>query len=1125
MIRINDLKSKTSRKAAVLVGAFLSLVAAVGYGQQQINLSAGPAATTMPDGTVVPMWGYTCGAAVTGSTATCAPLSGANPTTSAAAAGALGGVYVINGGTGYTSAPNVTISAPTGPNTATNVTATATAVVNGGQVVGFNVTSHGAGYIAAPTVTIDPPSAGGTQAVGSASPAWSPVVITVPSGQGLTINLTNALSFTPAAGGSANTIPTSILIVGQVGGGLGGTPTTTVSPSHANAQGCPTWFIASGATPPGTPCPSPQPGSSGTPPSQAPRVQSMGTEVTPGTTTSLTWTGLKPGTYLLESGTHPSVQVPMGLIGMLVVTAAPSGGTAGTAYPAAGTAPAVSYNAEVPLEFSEIDPVQNKTVDAAVRTAGFSETRVWSGLPTDPNTGLPGCGNPSSSTYLTCYPPVVNYTPFYFLINGLAFDKSYPAASLFPATAGLSGTPLKPVTTGIPSAGTILVRLVNAGLRMHVPSIVGSSTQGYNGAGKAAVVAGFTIIAEDGNPVPNLAAPRVQTDVFMAAGKTFDVMVNVPATPAGAAAPSSLPVYDRELSLSANSSVRDAGMLAYIGVNGSALPAVAGAGVFAAALANPDTYNSVIPCLAGSTSCAPLAISDPSKGVIANDVNVYGVQLSTPPTYGTLTCNVVPGNPTGGICANGTFTYTPNPGWAADSFGYCANGAVAGTTGLCTTVALNASTLTGLPLANSITYTSKMATFLKIPSPGVLSVDSDPNGLPLQVVLKSVKPSGATINMDPNGGFTASAPGAGTYTFTYVAQNSQGSQSAAATVTLVFPQPSNLQVKVLDAQLYNNCNGNAACISGLTQIGDYRWIIEEDKTFWVDPNCTTNSSITTPGCPSVVGGAGTTGSTIPTFGVNFHTSNMDFVAQGCTGPLSCEGGQTMYDAASGNHVPAVCDLGNGACRPDPTGNGFTAVMPSQVALDPSKRYYISVLPGDAANPFPSYLGQPVCTPGASSSQCGHTMSGAPIAPACNILGGPNACSATSAFTQPVNVLVLPTPLPTGRLSVIVFEDDYPLNGEQDGGGGNATVAPIEPGSGRLQPGFMGHLRRARRCDGAGYLRHVQPTPDERFGGKHRSCHGARRLPHFGHSASGLSWCGDCAGLGRHHGHDRHLPEV
>jgi hypothetical protein len=1068
MIRINDSKSKTTLKAAVLVSAFLLLAVATGFGQ--VNLTVGPATTTLPDGTTLPMWGYSCGVAVTGSTATCAPLTGS---TSAAATGSLGGVYVLSGGSGYTSATTVTIAPPSSCtiNGTTCVQATATPVLSGGQVAGFNVTSHGFGYTAAPAVTIAD-TGGGTGAAAAAGPAWSPVVITVPyatGGAALTISLTNNLSFTPAAGGTPNTIPTSIVIVGQMGGGLGGTPTTTTSPSHANAQGCPSWFIASQA--PGVPCTAPVVGASGTPPVQAPRVQSMGAEVAagaPGTAIALTWGALKPGTYLLESGTHPSIQVPMGLIGMLVVTTAPAGTIAGAAYPAVAATtktaaiPAVPYSADVPLEFSEIDPVQNKEVDQAVRTSGFSEAMVWSGLPTSPQ-GTPGCGYPGSTTYHQCYPPAVNYTPFYFLINGLAFDKANPAPSLFAATAGTTisattGLPV-PVTSGI--AGTVLVRLVNAGLRMHVPAIVGSQTTGFSGAGASATVSGFTLIAEDGNPLPNLLAPRVKTEVFMAAGKTYDVMVNVPTA--------SLPVYDRELSLSANSSVRDAGMLAYLSVNGSLLPVVAGAAgsVFAPALANPDTYNSVIPCGSTATSCIPLVITDPSKGVMANDVNVYGVELSTAPTAGTLTCNAVPGNPVPGICANGTFTYTPSPGAGAtataasplvDSFGYCANGAAAATGSLCTTVTLNLSALSGAPLVNNITYTSKMATFLKIPSPGVLSVDSDPNGLPLQVLLSSVTPPlGVTLNVDAQGGFTASAPGVGTYTFTYIAQNSQGRQSSPATVTLVFPAPSNLTVKVLDAQAYNNCNGNSACISSLTPFPDYRWIIEEDKTFWVDPNCTANSSITTPGCPTVVAtGTSTTspsGSTIPTFGVNFHTSNMDFVAQGCTGPLSCEGGQTFLNPATGTHDPAVCDVGNGACRLDPTGgNGFTPVLPGQVALDPSKRYYISVLPGDAASPFPAYVGQPVCTNGTEATagtgtQCGHTMSGAPIPPACNILGGTNACTTASVFTQPVNVLVLPTPLPTGKLSVIVFEDDYPLNGEQDGGGGNGTVAPIEPGLG------------------------------------------------------------------------------
>ncbi len=152
MIRINDFKAKTTLKAAVLASVLVLFAAAPGFSQQVVNLTAGPATAALPDGTVVPMWGYACGAAVTGATATCAPLTGL---TSQAAIGALGGIYVVNGGSGYTSSPAVTIT-PAAGNTPT-ATASATAVVSGGVVVGFNVISHGAGYTAAPTVTIAGP--------------------------------------------------------------------------------------------------------------------------------------------------------------------------------------------------------------------------------------------------------------------------------------------------------------------------------------------------------------------------------------------------------------------------------------------------------------------------------------------------------------------------------------------------------------------------------------------------------------------------------------------------------------------------------------------------------------------------------------------------------------------------------------------------------------------------------------------------------------------------------------------------------------------------------------------------------------------------------------------------------
>jgi hypothetical protein len=144
-MRTNIFKDKS--KAAARVVGILSFAAVVAFGQQQVNLTAGPSTITLPDGATVPMWGYTCGAAVSGSLATCAALN---------------------------------------------------------------------------------PEAAG----------WLPVVITVPTGQTLQINLTNSLTF------GANSVPTSLTILGQIGGGLGNSATSTPSPDHSNAHPNVTWPIA-----------------------------------------------------------------------------------------------------------------------------------------------------------------------------------------------------------------------------------------------------------------------------------------------------------------------------------------------------------------------------------------------------------------------------------------------------------------------------------------------------------------------------------------------------------------------------------------------------------------------------------------------------------------------------------------------------------------------------------------------------------------------------------------------------------------------------------------------------------------------------------------------------------------
>ncbi|HEV7611755.1 MAG TPA: hypothetical protein VGO37_07775, partial [Steroidobacteraceae bacterium] len=265
------MRSKIFKSVLIKSGLAVSvLLLGIGMSYAQVNLTAAPAAAYLPDGTAVPMWGYSCGAPVAGGIGTCAPLN------ASAAAG-----------------------------------------------------------------------------------SWSPVLITVQTGQDLTINLTNNLTFTNGSATTAS-IPTSLVIVGQLGGGLGTGATTTPSPTH-NGLGV-SW---STPTSPNTGTPDPTVPTF-TPPPQGPRVQSFATEVAAGATTTLTWKVPRPGTYLIESGTHPSIQGPMGLYGILVVTQAPGGGTAGVAYPAANpTATAVSYNADVPLLLSEIDPVQNNAVNTA----------------------------------------------------------------------------------------------------------------------------------------------------------------------------------------------------------------------------------------------------------------------------------------------------------------------------------------------------------------------------------------------------------------------------------------------------------------------------------------------------------------------------------------------------------------------------------------------------------------------------------------------------------------------------------------------------------------------------------------------------------------------------------------
>jgi len=150
------------------------------------------------------------------------------------------------------------------------------------------------------------------------------------------------------------------------------------------------------------------------------RARSFTAETAPGTTGIYTWNNLKPGTYLYQSGTHPSVQVEMGLYGAVEIDAA-----AGNVY----NDPSSAYDGEAVLIYSEIDPELHN----AVATCNY------------------GAGRTITST--------IGYKPRYFLINGAPF--SYGASPISPVPAVTAGQ-------------NILLRLINAGYRDYVPTLQGS---------------------------------------------------------------------------------------------------------------------------------------------------------------------------------------------------------------------------------------------------------------------------------------------------------------------------------------------------------------------------------------------------------------------------------------------------------------------------------------------------------------------------------------------------------------------------------------------------------------------------------------------------------------------------
>lgn len=411
-------------------------------------------------------------------------------------------------------------------------------------------------------------------------------------------------------------------------------------------------------------------------------VRSFTTEAATGHDASYTWASVRPGTYLYHSGTQPQVQVQMGLYGSVTKDAAEGS----VAYRREGTD--IAYSNQVTLLYSEVDPALHQAVA----------------------NGTYGTTGPTST---------LEYAPKFFLINGV----SYP-----------DGT-LDPVAT-VPAGQNTLLRLLNAGLKTHVPTVNGQF---------------WKMIAEDGNAYPFPAFPRQQYTAFLPAGKTLDVLL----VPSNTSTTDTVryAIYDSR-QYDTTDGAPGGGMLAYIAVTpaGAAAPVFDSSPVLAGTVGVPYAYAAHATDPNGDAVSYALNAPAPAGMTV---VSGTGQVAWTPTAAGTYPVSV--------RASDGTL-------FSDQSFSI---------------VVAAAAPANNPPTARNDSYTaishpSGSGLNQVVAAPGVLGNDTDPDGNALHTTASVT----GTVTLRADGGFTLAPTPAGTVTFTYVARDTSDAPSGTATATI-----------------------------------------------------------------------------------------------------------------------------------------------------------------------------------------------------------------------------------------------------------------------------------------------------------------------------------------------------
>lgn len=188
-------------------------------------------------------------------------------------------------------------------------------------------------------------------------------------------------------------------------------------------------------------------------------------------------------------------------------------------------------------------------------------------------------------------------------------------------------------------------------------------------------------------------------------------------------------------------------------------PATATVTLQAAPVANDDSYSTAY--------VTPLTVSAP--GTLGNDTGTsITVTNHTNPASGSLTIN-----------ANGSFTYTPNAGFAGiDTFTYTVSDDIGQTSTAKVSITVGSP---AAPDAVDNNYTTTVNTPRTVTAPGVLGNDSG-SGI---TVTGHTNPTHGSLTINPNGSFayTPTSGFTGMDTFTYTITDAVG-QTDTATVTI-----------------------------------------------------------------------------------------------------------------------------------------------------------------------------------------------------------------------------------------------------------------------------------------------------------------------------------------------------